>query len=215
MGRARKEESAAELVAVHRIERAILWIRGQRVMLDTDLAFLYGVPTKVLNQAVRRNRERFPKDFMFRLTGREKGKVVTDCDHLARMKFSATLPYAFTEHGAIMLASVLNSPKAIDVSLQVVRTFVRLREILASHAELSRRLDDLEKRHDRRSSPPCASSWMRRTLIDRTASGSASEPDDAGNFLSASAYKRDRDDARPLIRYPASQRTQLDRGGPQ
>ncbi len=150
MGRARKEEPAAELVAVHRIERAILWIRGRRVMLDTDLAFLYGVPTKVLNQAVRRNRERFPKDFMFRLTGREKGKVVTDCDHLARMKFSATLPYAFTEHGAIMLASVLNSPKAIDVSLQVVRTFVRLREILASHAELSRRLDEMEKRHDRR-----------------------------------------------------------------
>jgi len=139
-----------ELVAVHRIERSILWIRGQRVMLDADLAFLYGVPTKVLNQAVRRNRERFPKDFMFRLTRKEKGKVVTDCDHLARMKFSATLPHAFTEHGAIMLASVLNSPKAIEVSLQVVRTFVRLREILASHAELSRRLDEMEKRHDRR-----------------------------------------------------------------
>lgn len=150
MGRTGKVEPAAELVVVHRIERAILWIRRQRVMLDADLAFLYGVPTKVLNQAVRRNRERFPKDFMFRLTGREKGKVVTDCDHLARMKFSATLPYAFTEHGAIMLASVLNSPKAIEASLQVVRTFVRLREILASHAELSRRLDELEKRHDRR-----------------------------------------------------------------
>jgi hypothetical protein len=139
-----------ELVAVHRIERSILWIRGQRVMLDADLAFLYGVPTKVLNQAVRRNRERFPGDFMFRLTGREKAKVATDCDHLARMKFSSALPHAFTEHGAIMLASVLNSPKAIEVSLQIVRTFVRLREILASHAELSRRLDEMEKRHDRR-----------------------------------------------------------------
>ena len=150
MGRARREEPATELVAVHRIERSILWIRGQRVMLDADLAFLYGVPTKVLNQAVRRNRERFPKDFMFRLTRREKGKVVTDCDHLAGMKFSAVLPFAFSEHGAIMLASVLNSPKAIEVSLQVVRTFVRLREILASHAELSRRLDEMEKRHDRR-----------------------------------------------------------------
>jgi hypothetical protein len=150
MGQARKEESTMELVEVHRIERSILWIRAQRVMLDADLAFLYGVPTKVLNQAVRRNRERFPKDFMFRLTRREKAKVVTDCDHLARMKFSATLPHAFTEHGAIMLASVLNSPKAIEVSLQVVRTFVRLREVLASHAELSRRLDEMEKRHDRR-----------------------------------------------------------------
>jgi len=150
MGRARKEESTMELIAVHRIERSILWIRAQRVMLDADLALLYGVPTKVLNQAVRRNRERFPKDFMFRLTRKEKAKVVTDCDHLARMKFSATLPQAFTEHGAIMLASVLNSPKAIEVSLQVVRTFVRLREILTSHAELSRRLDEMEKRHDRR-----------------------------------------------------------------
>src|SRR6185295_16287195 len=100
MGRARREEPATELVAVHRIERSILWIRGQRVMLDADLAFLYGVPTKVLNQAVRRNRERFPKDFMFRLTRREKGKVVTDCDHLAGMKFSAVLPFAFSEHGA-------------------------------------------------------------------------------------------------------------------
>jgi ORF6N domain len=150
MGRARREEPPTALIEVYRIERSILWIRGQRVMLDADLAFLYGVPTKVLNQAVRRNRERFPKDFMFRLTGREKGKVVTDCDHLARMKFSATLPHAFTEHGAIMLASVLSSPKAIEVSLQVVRTFVRLREILASHSELSRRLDEMEKRHDRR-----------------------------------------------------------------
>ena len=151
MGQARKkEEPVTELVEAHRIERAILWLRGQRVMLDTDLAALYGVPTKVLNQAVKRNRERFPRDFMFRLTRREKEKVVTDCDHLARLKFSAALPFAFTEHGAIMLASLLNSPTAIEVSLQVVRTFVRLREILASHAELSRRLDELEKKHDRK-----------------------------------------------------------------
>jgi hypothetical protein len=145
MARKRKE---MELVAVHRIERSILRIRGQRVMLDTDLAELYGVPTKVLNQAVKRNQERFPPDFMFRLTRREKEKVVTDCDHLARLKFSPALPYAFSEYGAIMLASVLNSQTAIEVSLQIVRTFVRLREILSAHAELSRRLDELEKRHD-------------------------------------------------------------------
>jgi hypothetical protein len=150
MARARKEEpTAVAVVETHRIERAILWIRGQRVLLDTDLAALYGVPTKVLNQAVKRNRERFPPDFMFRLTRREKAKVVTDCDHLARLKFSSALPQAFTEHGAIMMASLLNSPKAIEASLQIVRTFVRLREILASHAELARRLDELEKRHDR------------------------------------------------------------------
>jgi ORF6N domain len=98
---------------------------------------------------VKRNRSRFPPDFMFRLTRREKEKVVTACDHLARLKFSPTLPYAFTEHGAIMVATILNSVTAIAVSLQVVRTFVRFREILSSHVELARRLDDLEKRHDR------------------------------------------------------------------
>lgn len=146
MARKRKEE--AELMAVHRIEQSILWIRGQRVMLDTDLADLYGVPTKVLNQAVKRNKERFPPDFMFRLTRREKEKVVTDCDHLARLKFSPVLPCAFSEYGAIMLATVLNSQTAIEASLQIVRTFVRLREILSAHTELSRRLDELEKRHD-------------------------------------------------------------------
>lgn len=143
------KEPTQALVETQRIEGAILWIRGQRVLLDMDLATLYGVPTKVLNQAVKRNRERFPADFMFRLTRREKGKVVTDCDHLARLKFSSTLPHAFTEHGAIMLASVLNSQTAIEASLHVVRTFVRLREILGSHAELARRLDELERRHDR------------------------------------------------------------------
>jgi ORF6N domain len=150
MGPAKEEPKVNVVVEAHRIERAILWIRGARVLLDTDLAALYGVPTKVLNQAVKRNRERFPPDFMFRLTRREKGKVVTDCDHLARLKFSSVLPQAFTEHGAIMLASLLNSPTAIEASLQVVRIFVRLREILASHAELARRLDELERKHDRK-----------------------------------------------------------------
>jgi len=143
----RKEKSATALVEVHRIERAILWIRKRRVMLDTDLAALYGVPTKVLNQAVKRNKERFPPDFMFRLNRREKEKVVTDCDHLGRLRYSPSLPQAFTEHGAVMLASVLNSPKAIEVSLEVVRTFLRLREMFSSHVELARRLDELEKRH--------------------------------------------------------------------
>ncbi|HEX3551674.1 MAG TPA: ORF6N domain-containing protein [Thermoanaerobaculia bacterium] len=146
--RKKKEESMTALVEVHRIERAILWLRKRRVMLDTDLAALYGVPTKVLNQAVKRNQERFPPDFMFRLNRREKEKVVTDCDHLSRLRYSTTLPQAFTEHGAVMLASVLNSPKAIEVSLEVVRTFLRLREMFSSHVELARRLDELERRHD-------------------------------------------------------------------
>ena len=147
MAARKKKEESTTLVEVHRIERSILWIRKRRVMLDTDLAALYGVPTKVLNQAVKRNPERFPPDFMFRLNRREKEKVVTDCDHLGRLRYSPALPQAFTEHGAVMLASVLNSPKAIEVSLEVVRTFLRLREMFSSHVELARRLDELERRH--------------------------------------------------------------------
>src|ERR1039457_2791190 len=104
------------VVPVERIEKAILSIRGEKVMLDSDLADLYGVTTKVLNQAVKRNASRFPTDFMFQLTEAEKNEVVTNCDHLARLKFSPHLPYAFTEHGALMLANVLNSERAAQTS---------------------------------------------------------------------------------------------------
>lgn len=137
-------------IPAERIERGIFVLRGQRVMLDTDLADLYGVPTKALNQAVKRNADRFPPDFMFQLTEAEKQQVVTNCDHLRKLKFSPTLPHAFTEHGAVMLASVLNSPTAVQASLQVVRAFVRLRLLLASHAELAKRVEALEKKYDRR-----------------------------------------------------------------
>ena len=119
-------------------------------MLDADLADLYKVPTKVLNQAVKRNADRFPADFMFQLTAAEKNEVVTNCDHLRKLKFSPVPPYAFTEHGAIMLASVLNSPTAVRASLQVVRTFVKLREVLASHRDLAKKFEALEKRYDAR-----------------------------------------------------------------
>ena len=98
------------LVKIERVEQRILLFRGQRVMLDADLAVLYGVPTKRLNEQVKRNQSRFPSDFMFRLTVREKAEVVANCDHLARLKYSPSLPYDFTEHGALMLASMLNSP---------------------------------------------------------------------------------------------------------
>ncbi len=135
-------------IPAERIERRILLIRGQRVMLDADLAQLYAVPTKALNQAVKRNRDRFPPDFMFRLTRGEKREVVTNCDHLERLKFSPVLPHVFTEHGALMLASVLNSPRAIEVSIFVVRAFVKLREMLAPHRGLARRLDEMEKKYD-------------------------------------------------------------------
>ena len=117
-------------------------------MLDADLARLYGVTTKRLNEQVRRNRDRFPDDFMFRLTDAEKKEVVANCDHLKTLKFSPNLPYAFTEHGAVMLAAVLNSPVAVDVSIQIVKTFIRLRELLANNKELAKKIEELEKKYD-------------------------------------------------------------------
>ena len=140
--------SPAILIPTERIERSILLIRGEKVMLDADLAEIYGVTTKVLNQAVKRNAIRFPEDFMFQLTEREKAEVVTNCYHLVRIKFSPHLPFAFTEHGALMLANVLNGERAALTSVQVVRAFVRLRQMLASNAELSRKLAALEKKYD-------------------------------------------------------------------
>lgn len=127
------------------ISSRILVLRGQRVLLDADLARLYGVPTKVLNQAVRRHKERFPTDFSFRLNDVEKSEVVTTCDHLARIKYSSVRPLAFTEHGAIMAATVLSSPRAVQMSVYVVRAFVRLREVLAANEGLARKLEALEK----------------------------------------------------------------------
>jgi ribosomal protein L23 len=137
-----------ELIPIDMIERKILLIRGEKVMLDADLAALYGVTTKRLNEQVKRNRERFPNDFMFQLTEEEKAEVVANCDHLKRLKFSPTLPYAFTEHGAIMLASVLNSPIAVQTSVLVVRAFVKLREMLATHKDLAKKLEEIEKKYD-------------------------------------------------------------------
>jgi hypothetical protein len=132
------------VMLVDQVEPLILTLRGQKVLLDGDLAALYGTTTKALNQAVKRNRRRFPADFRFQLTAVEKQEVVTNCDHLARLRFSPTRPYAFTEHGAVMAASVLNTARAVDVSLFVVRAFVRLRALTQHHRELSKRLDELE-----------------------------------------------------------------------
>lgn len=139
------------LVVSESIETRILTIRGQKVMLDADLAELYGVETRRLNEQVRRNSERFPEDFMFQLTGEEfanlKSQIATS-SWGGRRK----LPYAFTEHGAIMAASVLNSPCAIEISVHVVRAFVHLRELVSGHKELSQKLNQLERKvgaHDR------------------------------------------------------------------
>lgn len=124
----------------------ILLLRGQRVMLDADLADLYGVETRTLNQAVKRNIERFPGDFMFQLNVDEKAEVVANCDHLAKLKFSPSLPYAFTEHGALMLGNVLKSSRAVEVSLLVVRAFVQIREMLSAHKDISAKLDQMERK---------------------------------------------------------------------
>ena len=138
----------APTVPVERIEGKILTIRGHKVMIDQDLASLYGVTTKRLNEQVKRNQARFPEDFAFRLTQDEKAEVVANCDHLAKLKFSAARPLVFTEHGALMAASVLNTPRAVEVSLYVVRAFVRLKQAIASHTELARRIDQLEAKTD-------------------------------------------------------------------
>jgi hypothetical protein len=139
------------LVPVDQITAVIHVIRGHRVMLDMDLAVLYGVTTKRLNEQVKRNRSRFPIDFMFQLTRQEATNLKSQfaTSSLAwggRRK----LPHAFTEHSAVMLASVLNSPLAVKASIQVVRAFVQLRGILAAHAELVRKLHALERKYDAR-----------------------------------------------------------------
>ena len=117
-------------------------------MLDADLAEVYNVTTKRLNEQVKRNAERFPEDFAFRLTEEEKTELVANCDRFDRLKHSTAFPLAFTEHGVIMAASVLNSQRAVETSVYVVRAFVRMREALAGHRSLTQRLNDLEKKYD-------------------------------------------------------------------
>ncbi len=138
-----------ELVQQQFIEQRIFIIRGHKVMLDKDLAQLYGVKTKVLNQATKRNIDRFPEDFMFKLTKSEKEQVVTVCDHLKDLKFSPQLPCAFTEQGVAMLSSVLRSKCAIRVNIAIMRTFVRLKQVLSTHKELAQNLGELERRIDK------------------------------------------------------------------
>jgi len=133
-------------ITTEKIAGLILLLRGQRVMIDHDLAKLYKVQTKVLKQAVKRNEKRFPPDFMFQLTPQEKAEVVTNCDHLKILKFSPVLPYAFTEHGALMLANILNSAEAVEMSLLIIRAFIRLREILSTNKALAHKLAALEQK---------------------------------------------------------------------
>jgi ORF6N domain len=140
------QSSSATPALLPRIESRIGVVRGLRVMIDADLAVLYGVTTKRLNEQVKRNADRFPGDFLFQLNAAEKAEVVANCDHLTKLKFSKVLPYAFTEHGAIQAANVLASPQAVEMGIFVVRAFVRMRELAAVHGDLAERLDELEQK---------------------------------------------------------------------
>jgi hypothetical protein len=137
---------ANQLVLTEQVETLILSLRGQKVLLDADLARLYKVSTRRLNEQVKRNSKRFPDDFVFRLTPRERADLLDRFARFTRLKHSKTLPYAFTEHGAIMAASVLKSPRAVEVSVFVVRAFIKLRELLFTHKELARKFTELESR---------------------------------------------------------------------
>ena len=138
------------IIPVKRIERSILLIRGQRIMLDTDLAELYRVETRFLVQAVKRNIDRFPSDFMFQLTKEEFDNLRSQFVISSQWGGRRYPPYAFTEQGVAMLSSVLRSKRAVLVNVQIMRTFVRLRQILSSHADLARKLAALERKYDRR-----------------------------------------------------------------
>ena len=141
-------DKGVELVPPERIERSILLIRGHKVILDADLAALYGVETKQLIQAVKRNLPRFPDDFMFQLNEEEFENLRFHFGTSSQWGGRRYPPYAFTEQGVAMLSSVLHSRRAIQVNIEIMRTFVRLRRMLASHADLARKLDSLEKKYD-------------------------------------------------------------------
>ena len=143
--------SRTSLVPIERIEQRIFLLRGQKVMLSPHLAELYGVAPKVLIQAVKRNAERFPADFMFQLTRQEVARLRSQFVTLNTSKRGQHIkysPYAFTEQGVAMLSSVLRSKRAIQVNVDIMRTFVRMRQLLASHADLAKKLEELEKKCD-------------------------------------------------------------------
>jgi hypothetical protein len=145
----KKQSANHSLVPAERIERAILFVRSHKVMLDSDLAALYAVETKQLVRAVKRNIDRFPDDFAYQLTAKEFADLRRQSGTSSSWGGRRTPPWAFTEQGVAMLSSVLRSKRAAQVNIEIMRAFVRLREILATHADLARRLDDLEKKYDK------------------------------------------------------------------
>ena len=134
-----------DLQVINTIENRIFTMRGVKVMIDRDLAELYGVKTMVLNQAVKRNIKRFPDNFMFKLNDDEMKELITNCDRLKNLKHSSTQPFAFTEQGVAMLSSVLHSEKAIQINIQIMNTFVRMRQYAAAQASKSSEIAELKK----------------------------------------------------------------------
>jgi len=143
----KQTKSGKSLIPQEHIENKILFLRGHKVMLDRDLADLYGVETKYLTRQVRRNQDRFPSDFLLTLTQQEFADL--KC-HFGTSSWGGTrkLPFAFTEHGILMLSSILNSERAIQVNIQIMRAFVKLRELIISHKDLAQKLDLLERRYN-------------------------------------------------------------------
>jgi hypothetical protein len=154
------------LIPPERIGQKILLVRGHKVLVDADLAEVYGVTTKRLNEAVKRNADRFPMDFMFRLSDAERDEVVANCDHLARLKFSSQMPLVFTEQGVAMLSSVLRSPKAVAVNVEIMRAFVKLRHLVASSEELTRRIEAIDAKFEGRSKEHAAHIEQIYALLD-------------------------------------------------
>lgn len=144
----KKIKQAKNLIPIDIIENKILYIRAQKIMIDRDLAGLYGVDTKVLNQSVKRNIERFPGDFMFQLNKVETDVLVTNCDRFKSLKHSSSYPYVFTEQGVAMLSSVLKSRRAIQVNLAIMRTFVDIRKFISTYEGLALKIAELEKKYD-------------------------------------------------------------------
>jgi len=145
----KKRISVTHLIPQERIEGKIFVIRDRKVMLDRDLAKLYGVETKYLNRQIRRNIQRFPQEFMFRLSVEEKNELVTNWHRFKTMKHSSALPYAFTEYGALMLANVLKGSRAIKMSIAIIRTFIKLREIAITYKDLHKKIEVMERKYDK------------------------------------------------------------------
>jgi phage regulator Rha-like protein len=144
----KRKAETTKIITQEIIQSKIFLIRGKKVMLDKDLAELYGVTTYDLKRAVRRNQSRFPADFMFELTQQEYSALRRHFGALKRGAHSKYLPYAFTEHGILMLSSVLNSERAIQVNIQIMKTFTKLRELMIEHRELKQKIEEMEKKYD-------------------------------------------------------------------